>query len=357
MDEVLKKLLKDKVLSEETMSAIKDRFTANLAEARVEIEKKVRAELAEQYETDKKAMHLALEQFLEQELSNHVVEIKEGVEAINKMKLDLAKKTSAVKESAKKYVKDRLAVIEQVVGRVLQKEIKELHESEVTNRKAYLKAINEKSAVLESERLKFRDKAAAVLENIINVHVQKSLDDLKEDIKAAKQQDFGRELYEAFMTTFRRQFFDSNKEFKAVVGELKEARAETLKVKKQATKALTEAKNRVQLAEAGRKKIEEAAVRRTKMEKLLSGLSGASREQMKTLLEASNTTDLEKTFKKFLPEVTTAKKSTQDRKTEKVTETALVLKTGNVLVEEKNDTNAKDEEEIQSIRRAAGIKK
>ena len=357
MDEVLKKLLKDKVLSEETMNSIKDRFTANLAEARVEIEKKVRAELAEQYETDKKAMHLALEQFLEQELSNHVSEIKEGVEQINKMKLDLAKKTSAVKESAKKYVKDRLAVIEQVVGRVLQKEIKELHESEVTNRKAYLKAINDKSAVLESERLKFRDKAAAVLENIINVHVQKSLDDLKEDIKAAKQQDFGRELYEAFMTTFRRQFFDSNKEFKAVVADLKEARAETAKVKNQAKKALTEAKKRVDLAEAGRKKIEEATVRRTKMEKLLSGLSGSSREQMKTLLEASNTADLEKTFKKFLPEVSTAKK-TNDLKAKKITETALVLKTGgNMLTEDKNDTDAKDDEEIQSIRRAAGFKK
>ena len=68
----------------------------------------------------------------------------------------------------------------------------------------------------------------------MNVQVQGTLDELREDIKAARQADFCREMFESFQTTFRRQFFDSSKEFRAVVEQLKEAKAETDSVKKKA---------------------------------------------------------------------------------------------------------------------------
>lgn len=353
MDEILKKLLKDKVLNEETMEAIKKSFQKTLDEARVDVEKKVRAELAEQYESDKANIYTAMEKFLEQELAQHVAELREGVESVNKLKLDYAKKSASLKEAAQKYVRDRIRMMEAVIDRVLKKELKELHESEVTNRKAYLKAINDKTAVLEAERVKFREKGAAVLENIINVQVRKTMDELREDIKAAKQQNFGRELFEAFYTTFRRQFFDSRKEFQGLVKDLKEARAETTAVKAKARKALNEAKSRVALAEAARKKVEEAVTRKAKIAKLLEGLSGQSQSQMRTLLEATKTADLEKAFKKFLPEV--AVRKTQDPKAKKLAETVVELKTGGKtpLVESKTQ----DDDEIVEISRRAGVQK
>lgn len=354
MDEILKKLLKDKVLSEDNMEAIKKSFQASLLEARAEVEKKVRSELAEQYEADKANIYKAMEQFLEQELAQHVAELREGVESVNKLKHTYATKAAALKEAAQKYVRDRLRMMEAVIDRVLKKELKELHESEVTNRKAYLKAINDKTAILETERQKFRQKGAAVLENIINVQVRKTMDELREDIKAAKQQNFGRELFESFYTTFRRQFFNSRKEFQGLVKELKEARAETTQVKAKARKALSEAKSRVDLAEAARKKVEEAVTRKTKIAKLLEGLRGQSHAQMKALLEATKTADLEKAFKKFLPEV--AVKKAQDPKTRKLAETVVELKTGGntPLVEAKK---TQDDDEIVEISRRAGVKK
>jgi len=354
MDEILKKLLKDKVLNEETMEAIKKSFQQSLTEARSELEKKVRSELAEQYESDKANIYKAMEQFLEQELAQHVAELREGVESVNKLKHAYAKKSASLKEAAQKYVRDRLRTMEAVIDRVLKKELKELHESEVTNRKAYLKAINDKTAILEAERQKFRQKGAAVLENIINVQVRKTMDELREDIKAAKQQNFGRELYEAFFTTFRRQFFDSRKEFQGVMKELKEARAETAQVRAKARKVLAEAKSRVELAEAARKKVEEAVTRKSKIAKLLEGLAGPAQSQMRTLLEATKTADLEKAFKKFLPEV--AVRKAQDPKAKKLAETVVELKTGGntPLVESRR---TRDDDEIVEISRRAGVTK
>lgn len=354
MDEILKKLLKDKVLTEETMEAIKKSFQDALAEARRDQEKKVRKELAAQYESDKKRIHAAMEQFLEQEMNRHVAELREGVEEVNRLKQTYAKKTVALKEVAQKYVKDRIATMEKVIEETLKKELDELHESEVVNRKAYLKAINDKVAVLEGERQKFRQKAAAVLENIINVQVSKTLDELREDIAEAKRRNFGREIFESFYTTFRRQFFDSRKEIQGVVKDLKEARAETAKIKAAAKKALSEAKAKAELEAAARKKLEESVTRKEKLAKLLEGLTGTAREQMKTLLEASKTADLEKNFKKFLPEVRTRKAQVAPKKLQETASKVLELATGRPLVEAKK---VQRDDDITEIRRLAGVKK
>lgn len=124
-----------------------------------------------------------------------------------------------------------------------------------------MNAITESKAQLESDKEAFRQKGAAVLENIVNVQVQGTLDELREDIKAAREADFGREIYESFMTTFRRQFFDSSKEFRAVTEQLKEAKASVDTVKKQAWKLVKESRQQAASAEGKAKKIEESVVR------------------------------------------------------------------------------------------------
>lgn len=354
MDDILKKMVKDKVLTEETKEAISAAFRKSLDEAKSAQEQAIRSELAEQYEKDKSAIHAAFEAFLEQELREHVSELRDGVEEINNMKLEYANKITQVKEAAQSYVKKRLGAIEKVVESIIKREISELHESEVTNRRAYVNAINEKTAELESDRQKFRKTAAAVLENIINVQVNTTLTELREDIQAAREDKFGRELYEAFMHTFRRQFFNSSAEFKKVAGALQEARKELKTVQAKSKKAIAEAQERATAAERTKAKLEESVARREKMTKLLSGLNGDARSKMKTILEASKTADLEKTFRKFVPAVlkeTKGGKPTTAKK-DRLEEAVIELKTGGQpsVVTESDD----EDDEILDIKRRAG---
>lgn len=358
LEDTLKNILEGMdVLNDETRARLADTFKKTLSEAKVEQEKALRAEMAERYARDKKQIHSALEQFLEQELTGAVADFKQGIEEVDAMKKQYADKTVAVKEEAKKFVAARLGAVESVIEGVLAKELDELHESEKVNRRAYLNAITEAKAASEADREAFRQKAALVLENIVNVQVQGTLDELREDIKAAREADFGREIFEAYMTTFRRQHFDSSKEFQAVSKKLAEAQAETNAVKAKARKLVKESNQRAIAAEGRAKKIEESVVRSRSIAKMLKPLSGASRQKMQHILEATATDKLVTTYKKFLPELVNEAnrggKKTSRRK--KIEETVVELKTGGQTT--LNESKATDEvdDEIVNIKRLAGM--
>lgn len=346
-DEIMNKLFESEVFSDDTKSAVKEAFEQALTEAKAEQEKAIRAELAERYERDKKAMHLALEQYMEQTLNEHVDSFHGSVKELNTLKVKYANAIQESKKLAKKHVEARIKQLEEAMDERINAHLTELHEDEKVNRRAYLKAINEAKAEYEAKTNNFKKTAAKVLENIIDVKVQSHLDVLAEDIKKAREADFGRELFESFAMVFRRQFFDSNKEFRKVVEELKESRETLQKVKATANKKLKEANIMLEETKAAKEALHENFQRQKTMSKLLSTLDGEARNQMKTLLEASKTKDLEKNFKKFLPEMA-AKKT----KTKVLSEKVLEIKTGGAkqLVE-----TPQVDDDIVEISRLAGV--
>lgn len=343
------------VLDDSTKEKLTATFTKVLGEARVEQEKSLRAEMAERYAQEKKAIHSALEQFLEQELSGAVADFKAGIDEVDGMKKQYAEKSVAVKEQARAYVAQRFGALEKVIENVLSRELGELHESEKVNRRAYLNAITESKAQAEADKEAFRQKGAAVLENIVNVQVQGTLDELREDIKAAREADFGREMFESFQTTFRRQFFDSSKEFRAITAQLKEAKAETNSVKKKAWSLVKESRQRTQSAEGKAKKIEESVIRTRAISKMLKPLSGNTHMKMKHILEATATQRLASTYRKLLPEMLNeAKRSPAKARTRKIEESVVELKTGGRSLTEQSQPTA-DDDDIVEIQRLAGM--
>ena len=342
------------ILDDSTKEKLTATFTKVLGEAKVEQEKSLRAEMAERYAQEKKAIHSALEQFLEQELSGHVADFKAGIDEVDGMKKNYADKVVAVKEQARTYVAQRFGALEKVIEGVLSRELGELHESEKVNRRAYMNAITESKAQLEADKEAFRQKGAAVLENIVNVQVQGTLDELREDIKAARESDFGREMFESFQTTFRRQFFDSSKEFRAVVEQLKEAKAETASVKTKAWSLVKESRQRTHSAEGKAKKVQESVIRTQAISKMLKPLSGNTHTKMKHILEATATPRLASTYRKLLPEMLNeAKRSPAKARTRKIEETVVELKTGGRTLTEQSQPTAEDDE-IVEIKRLSG---
>ncbi len=357
LEDTLKNILEGMdVLNDETRAKLSETFTKVLSEAKVEQEKSLRAEMAERYATEKQAIHSALEQFLEQELQGAVSDFKQGIDEVDGMKKQYADKTVAVKEQARAYVAKRLGAAEAVIEGILKRELGELHESEKVNRRAYLNAITEAKAEAEGDREAFRQKAALVLENIVNVQVQGTLDELREDIKAAREADFGREIYETFMTQFRRQFFDSSKEFRAVTKQLKEAQASEKAVRSKAGKLVKEARERADAAEGKAKKIEESVVRTRAIAKMLKPLQGQTRAKMKHILESTATANLSKTYRKFLPEMLNeAKRSTAKTRSRKIEETVVELKTGGQQTLTEDKATTEDDDDIVDIKRLAGL--
>jgi hypothetical protein len=357
MDEILKKLLNNEVLNEETKKAVREAFKKSLDEAKAEQEKALRAEMAERYERDKRAIHKALEQFLTEGLEKHVAEFRSGVEEVNALKKQYADKIVAVKEVAKKYVQKRIGAAEQAIEGVLRKELTELHKDEKRNRRAYLNAITEAKAEQEAAYEAFRFKAAKVLEHVINVKVQGKLDMLESDIRAAREADFGREIYEAFQARFRRQFFNSSGEFKKLTTAVQEAQAERDTIKKVATQKVKEARQRAVTAEASSKHIQESMVRAKTIAKMLKPFTGKAREKMRHLLEVTKTPDLKKTYKKFAAEIINESKPSRPTRRNKIDEAVVTLKTGGAGTAPLVEVDDEFESEIDEIVKLAGVGK
>lgn len=350
MEEMLKKLLANDILSEDTKAALTEGMKSIVAEAERKAEDRVRAELAERYEKDKESMAIALEQYLEQGLTREIGEFREGMAQVDKLKAQYMEAISNVKTKAQKYIVGRLTAMEARMDEVLSAEIAELHEDMKVNRTAYLQKIAEVEARAQAQEVAFKKKAAAVLENIIDVKLTKEVADLREDIQSAKKTHFEGQIYEAFSALFRRQFFDTNKEFKALVAKLEESENRAKKIEESAKKKLAEANTRLKSVASQKAKLEESVARTQKMSKLLGNLTGNARTKMKSLLEATSTDRLETTYKKFVGEV--LNETTAPKQARKIDETVVELRTGTpkVIVE-----SADEDDEIVELMRRSGI--
>lgn len=353
MNEALKKILESEVLTDETKQAVTEAFKKVLEEAKQVQENALRAEYADRYERDKVKIAEAVEQFVNERTEKHVTEMQEAVQALQSQRLKYVNAQAALSEKAKEQFRQKLQVLHAFNESRWKKEIAELHEEMKTNRKAVLKTIAENNARAAAERQTFKDKAAAVLHHIHQVQMPAEFGRLREDIKAAKENDFGRRIFEAFIGEARRSFFNASAAHKELVAKIATMESAHKKALGEASKKLAEANAKVENTTRAANKLKESATRIATMNRLLGSVpNGAARDKMKQLLEASSTAHLESTFKKFAPQVLSESRThPAPTRTEKLN---FEVRTGNGKLVEAAVVG-EDDDEIVTLRRRAAI--
>ena len=350
-------ILKDMPLDAKVKEGLKESWNSALADAKVAQEGEVREELSARYEQDLARIKEAFSQYLEERVKPHVAELQEGVSQVEALKSQYADKVATIKENARSMIRKRMGALQKVIESKVREELSELHEDVVANRRAALNAITEKKSELEKERQKFRTQAARVLEQIVNVKIPKQLDELREDIKAARRDSFGREIYEAFAATFRTQFHNSSKEFKALSDKVQKLEESNKKIKARAQQELREAKSAATKAVSEKKKLQESVARSQAMTRLLQPLKGVAREKMKALLEATRTENLDKTFRKSYPQIVREANASNKRHARRkpLAERKVEVRSGSSDLTESNKDDFEDE--IIEISRLAGTRR
>jgi hypothetical protein len=168
---------------------------------------------------------------------------------------------------------------------------------------------------------------------------------LKEDIKVARENNFGRRLFEAFAGEFSVTHLNEKSETRKLVAQLVEKDSQLAEAKKQVnqTAKLVESKEReVRI-------IKESVQREKAMGELLSTLNEEKASVMQSLLESVQTTKLQAAFDKYLPAVlnTGADKST------KIVKERIVEATGNKTAKKEVEVEARDN--VIDIKRLAGL--
>jgi len=368
-NEILANLLESGALSEEAGAAIKEAMEAKLNEAREEITAELREEFAQKFEHDKGVIVEAMDNMLNEAIRTEIEEFKSDREALIAERVAYKKAisehakllekfiTSQLASEVKELRDDRVKVAENLdktkefVTKQLARELAEFHNDKRELVETKVRMVAEGKELLNKTKESFVKRSAELVENTISTALRSELTALKEDIQAAKENEFGRKLFEAFAGEFMSSQLNEGTEVAKMNKKLNEsadkvAELEAMIAEKEA--AITEASRKQRV-------MEDRMNRKEVLEGLLSPLASEKRRVMSDLLESVKTSNLKTAFKKYLPAVlnenVTAKAETKQTLTEgKVTE-----HTGDRVVSEETSTSKGDDADIVVLKKLAGL--
>ena len=363
MLDALKPLLDSDLINEETRSEISEAWEAKMTEAREQVRAELREEFAQRYEHDKTVMVEALDRMVTEGLTAEISAVAAEKQALAE---DRVKFQSKMKESATKFNdfmvtklaeeigelrKDRqqhsqgLEKLEQFVVRALAGEIMEFAQDRRDVVETRVRLVREARGQLEALKSRFVKESAAKMSHSVAKHLRAELSQLQEDIKIARENNFGRRIFEAYAAEFGATHLNEN----AAVRDLKGMVADKNRQLAEATQTLEKAKVLVESKEREIRMIKESNVRESTMEELLAPLNEEKREVMKNLLESVQTARLKGAFEKYLPAVLAEGKTVKARSVIAESHVAVTGDKSVKVIEEEDRSNVID------IKRLAGL--
>ena len=364
MLDAIKPLLDSGIINEETQTALNEAWESKLNEARDVIRAELREEFAGRYEHDKNVMVEALDKMVTESLSAELKEFAEEKQALTEDRVKfkrhmvesagkfndfmVTKLAEEIKElrTDKKVQSEAIAKLEKFVIHALAEEIKEFDQDKQAVVETKVKLVAEAKQKLAELQGAFVKRSAKLVKEAVAQNLGSELAQLKEDIQTARENMFGRRLFEAFATEFAGTHLNENKEIAKLQAEL----AEKEQVVAESQKAVAEKEALVESKNREVRMIQDSISRKEKLDGLLKTLNKEKAEVMSSLLESVQTERLQAAYEKYLPAVLN---NTPTAKADK----AMLSES---RVEVTGDKSAKTSEESETnvieIRRLAGLK-
>ena len=357
----LKPLLDSDLINEEAQQQISEAWEIKLNEAREQVRAELREEFAQRYEHDKTVMVEALDRMVTEGLAVELEQVKAEKQSLAE---DRVKFQAKMKESSTKFNdfmvtklaeeigelrKDRkmhtegVAKLESFVVHALAREIREFAQDKQDVVETKVRLVREARKQLETLKARFVTESAKKMSNAVGNHLKAELGQLQEDIKVARENNFGRRIFEAYAAEFGATHLNE----KAEVRKLHDVIARREQQLGEAIKLGAKAKTLVESKEREIRIIRESNQRESAMEELLAPLNQEKASVMRNLLESVQTARLSSAFEKYLPAVL----ADRSVKTSKVITENVSVATGDksARVQEEDRSNVID------LKRLAGL--
>jgi hypothetical protein len=360
-------LLEGTELSEEVRGSIQEAWNSKLSEAKEQLTAELREEFAQRYEHDKSLIVEAMDNFITTKVTAEVEELAEDRKALAEQQVKYRKAvsehaklldkfvTQKVAEEVKELRADRERVAEHVtkldgfVTEQLAEELSEFHEDKKALVEQKVKMVREGKKQLAEAKKDFISKAADKVENVVNKVITNEVKSFRNDITSARENDFGRRIFEAFATEYGVSYLNESNEVKKVQKTLAEMETKL----REASEKLEEKSESEKLVESKLRIAEDKYARKEKLSELLAPLGKEKKEIMSDLLESVKTENLEKKFDQYLPSVLDGE-TPRVKKT--LTESVTKEHTGNKKAPATAEANDSTEVvEINTIRKLAGL--
>jgi len=363
MLDAIKPLLDSDLITEETRTEINEAWEAKLSEAREQARTELREEFAQRYEHDKTVMVEALDKMVTEGLAAEIAQV-----AAEKQNLaeDRVRFQSKMKESSTKFNnfmvtklaeeigelrKDRkmhsegLEKLESFMVHALAHEIQEFAADKRDVVETKVRLVREARSKLESLKARFIKESAHKMSQAVSQHLKTELSQLQEDIQVARENNFGRRIFEAYASEFGATHLNEKAEVRKLYSALSKKDAQL----SEAIKLVQRSKVVVESKEREIRMMNESNERDSTMEMLLAPLNRDKQEVMRNLLESVQTPRLKNAFEKYLPAVL------EDRsvKAAKVITESVSVSTGDKSVP---SSQQEDRSNVFNLKRLAGLK-
>jgi hypothetical protein len=378
MADAFEELLGSDVLSEDVKSALSEAWEKKVSESQDKIKAELREEFGQRYENDKGQIIEAMDKMLNDSIKTEVEEfvsdrqnlanatvgykknIKEHAEILDKFLLEELKKEITELRGDRTNQSNNFKKLEGFVIKQLTKELNEFHTDKKSVVEQKVRLVKEGKQLIANAKKDFVKKAAEKVEKVVESAVQGELTALRDDIKSARENNFGRKIFETFAAEFMTSYLAEGTQLRKYGNKISELEKQI----EETNKSLTDSK--VQIAESERKAniAEDLANRQKQMSELLDPLAKDKKEIMEDLLESVKTDNLGKAFQKYLPAVINEKVIKKTEKSEKkslteskkTTPAKKSVRTGNKTFPIHIGNETPDaEKEIGNLRKLAGL--
>ena len=362
MLDAIKPLLDSGLINEDVSRELNEAWESKLTEAKEMVRAELREEFAQRYEHDKAVMVEALDRMVTEGLAQELEQIRAEKQQLaeDRVKFNAKMNESATKfnnflitklaEELTELRKDRkmhnegMEKLENFIVHSLAREITEFAQDKRDLASTKVKLVREARSKLENLQRRFVKESAVKLSNTVNQHLKAELTQLHEDIKIARENNFGRRIFEAYAAEFGATHLNENAEVRKLHN-LIAAKDQQLAEAKQIAR---QAKTLVESKEKEIRIIKESNERSQLMADLLAPLNKEKQGTMRELLESVQTSRLKSAFEKYLPAVLAEGKPAKARQViaESVTEV-----TGDKTARSPEEDNSN----VIAIKRLAGL--
>jgi len=369
MLDAIKPLLESGLISEDIGSQLNEAWEVKLKEAKEQATAELREEFAQRYEHDRNVMVEALDKMMTEALNEEIAEFVQERKAANqdRVRHEMQLRENATKfndfmvtklaEEIRELRTDRKAQmenmqkLEQFIVHALAEEIREFAIDRQAVVEAKVKLVAEGRKQLEALKARFIAESAKKINAAVTTHLKSELSQLKEDIKLARENNFGRKIFESFASEFSVTYLNDKAETRRVMKTLAEKEHKLA----EATQKLQQAAKLVESKDREVRIIKESANREKTMSKLLAPLNEEKKNVMRTLLESVQTAKLENAFDKYLPAVLNNGSAPSAKKTT-LTESVIVAEvTGDKTAKKVTEVDPNQNDNVIDIKRLAGL--
>ena len=367
MLDAIKPLLDSGLINEDVSQELTEAWEQRLTEAREQVRTELREEFATRYEHDRQVMTEALDRMVTEGLTAEIQTLAEEKRQLAEDRVQFRKN---MKESAGKFDqfmvsklaeeigelrRDRrlhaesLGKLEQFVVRALAEEIQEFAQDKQALVETRVRLVREARSKLQHLRSRFVSESSQRLNQAVTSHLKHEMKQLREDINVARQNNFGRRIFEAYATEFSNTHLRENRR----VRELNQIIAEKNRQLEEATQAREQVAALVESKEHEIRRIRDENQRQVVLEELLGPLNDDKRAVMRDLLESVQTPRLKNAYEKYLPAVLaeTSQKAAKRVIQESVREVTGDKKTAPAAIADEDVENSN----VIELRRLAGL--